>query len=180
MTELHQDIQEIFFSQEQIAQRVAELGAELERDYRGKKPIFVCILRGSFVFMADIVRACPIPCEVAFMAVSSYYDGSTSSGVVTITQDIDLDMQGRDIILIEDILDSGNTLAFLRRNMLERGVASVSICTLLNKPSRRTRSVQADYIGFEVADEFVVGYGLDYQQRYRNLPYIGVLKPGTI
>ena len=135
----------------------------------------VCLLYTSF--MADITRACPVKCDVEFIAVSSYQNATSSSGVVQITHDIQQDISGRHLVVIEDILDSGNTLAFLKQYFQTKGAASVTVCTLLDKPSRRTKAIQADYVGFVVPDEFVVGYGLDYAQKYRNLPYIGVLKP---
>ena len=135
------------------------------------------MLRGAFIFMADIVRACPVRCDVEFIAVSSYGNSTSSSGIVQITHDIQQDITGRHLVVIEDILDSGNTLHFLKQYFMTKGAASVSICTLLDKPSRRTKMIVPDYTGFTVPDEFVVGYGLDYGQKYRNLPYIGVLKP---
>jgi len=142
-----------------------------------KKPLFLGVLKGSFVFMADLVRACQVKSDVEFIAVSSYGNGTSSSGVVQITHDIQQDISGRDLIIIEDILDSGNTLKFLEQYFLTKGAKSVTICTLLDKPGRRTKAITADYVGFVIPDEFVVGYGLDYAQKYRNLPYIGVLKP---
>ena len=146
-------------------------------DLKGKDPLFVSVLRGAFIFMADIVRACQVKSDVEFIAVSSYGNAFSSSGAVQITHDIQQDITGRNLVVIEDILDSGNTLNFLKQYFITKGAASVKICTLLDKPSRRTKAITADYIGFVVPDEFVVGYGLDYCQKYRNLPYIGVLKP---
>ena len=175
--EMGQDILKVLYTEEEIAARVRELGAEMAPKFQDKRPIFISVLRGAFIFMADIVRACQVPCDVEFIAVSSYGDATASSGVVKITHDIQQDISGRHLVVIEDILDSGNTLAFLRQYFLTKGAASVKICTLLDKPSRRTKAIHADYVGFEVPDEFVVGYGLDYAQKYRNLPYIGVLKP---
>ncbi len=177
MSEMNQDILKVLYTEEEIASRIAELGARMYRDFKGKDPLFVSVLRGAFIFMADIVRACPVKSDVEFIAVSSYGNATTSSGAVQITHDIQQDITGRHLVVIEDILDSGNTLYFLKQYFLTKGAASVTIATLLDKPSRRVKSIAADYVGFEVPDEFVVGYGLDYAQKYRNLPYIGVLKP---
>jgi len=174
---MDQDILKTLYTEEEIAKRVKELGEEMYEDLKGKDPIFVSVLRGAFVFMADIVRACQVRCDVEFISVSSYGNSTSTSGVVQITHDIQQDISGRHLVVIEDILDSGNTLAFLKQYFITKGAASVTICTLLDKPSRRTKAITADYIGFTVPDEFVVGYGLDYAQKYRNLPYIGVLKP---
>ena len=177
MSMMDQDILKVLYTQEEIAARVKELGEQMYEDFKGKDPLFVSVLRGAFIFMADIVRACQVKSDVEFIAVSSYGNATTSSGAVQITHDIQQDISGRNLVVIEDILDSGNTLSFLKLYFLTKGAASVAICTLLDKPSRRTKVITADYIGFVVPDEFVVGYGLDYCQKYRNLPYIGVLKP---
>ena len=177
MGAMDQDILKVLYTEEEIAQRVKELGVQLQEDLADKNPIFISVLRGAFIFMADIVRACQIPCDVEFIAVSSYGNTTKSSGKVQITHDIQQDITGRHLVIIEDILDTGNTLLFLKQYFLTKGAASVTICTLLDKPGRRTKAVTADYIGYTVPDEFVVGYGLDYAQKYRNLPYIGVLKP---
>ena len=174
---MDQDILKVLYSEEQIKARVAEIGDALFEEFQGRNPLFLGVLKGSFVFMSDIVRACQIKSDIEFIAVSSYQNGTTSSGVVQITHDLQQDITDREIIVIEDILDSGNTLFFLKNYFLTKGAKSVTIVTLLDKPSRRTKSITADYAGFEVPDEFVVGYGLDYAQQYRNLPYIGVLKP---
>ena len=174
---IEQDILQVLYNEEQIRQRVTEMGEELYDRYAGKEPLFVGVLSGCFVFMADLVRATQLKSELEFIAVSSYRNGTTSSGVVQITRDLQCDITGRDLIVVEDILDSGNTLAYLKEYLLNRGAASVSIVTLLDKPSRRQKAIYADIVGFEVPDEFVVGYGLDYAQKYRNIPYIGVLKP---
>ena len=174
---MDQDILKVLYTEEQIAARVKELGEKMYEDFKGRDPLFVSVLRGAFVFMADIVRACQVKSDVEFIAVSSYGNGTSSSGVVQITHDIQQDISGRDLIIIEDILDSGNTLKFLEQYFLTKGAKSVTICTLLDKPGRRTKAITADYVGFVIPDEFVVGYGLDYAQKYRNLPYIGVLKP---
>ena len=174
---MDQDILKVLYTEEEIAQRIHELGDQMYEDLKDKDPLFVSVLRGAFIFMADITRACPVKCDVEFIAVSSYGNATSTSGAVQITHDIQQDISGRNLVVVEDILDSGTTLSFLKQYFLTKGAASVSICTLLDKPSRRMKAIRADYIGFEVPDEFVVGYGLDYAQKYRNLPYIGVLKP---
>ena len=177
MEHMDQDILKVLYSEQEIARRIKEMGAQMFEDLQDKEPLFVSVLRGAFIFMADIVRACQVRCDVEFIAVSSYGNSTRSSGVVQITHDIQQDISGRHLVVIEDILDSGNTLYFLKQYFMTKGAASVSICTLLDKPSRRTKLITPDYTGFVVPDEFVVGYGLDYGQKYRNLPYIGVLKP---
>ncbi len=174
---MRDDIAKVLASEEDIRERIAELGCRITADYQGKEPLFVGVLKGCFLFMADLVRACDVNCTVDFMVVSSYGSGTVSSGAVEIVKDLSQDIAGRDIIIVEDILDSGNTLSYLKRYMSAREPASIRIVTLLDKPERRTADVDADYIGFTIPDAFVVGYGLDYDQRYRNLPYIGVLKP---
>ena len=176
---LEQDIERVLFTEEELKARVAEIAARIDRDYAGKEPMLISVLRGSFIFMADLARAITLPCTVDFMAVSSYGSGTTSSGQVKITKDLSESIEGRDIIVVEDILDSGNTLSYLFRLLQARHPASVRLCTLLDKPSRRTKPITADYTGFSVDDLFVVGYGLDYAEKYRNLPYIGVLKPAV-
>ncbi|MBQ4583030.1 MAG: hypoxanthine phosphoribosyltransferase [Oscillospiraceae bacterium] len=174
---MEQDILRVLYTEEQIKQRVAEMGEELYDRFADKNPMFVGVLSGCFVFMADLVRASQMKSELEFIAVSSYKNGTKSTGVVQITRDLQCDITGRNLIVVEDILDSGNTLSYLKEYLLTRGAASVSIVTLLDKPSRRQKAIYADIAGFEVPDEFVVGYGLDYAQQYRNVPYIGVLKP---
>ena len=176
---LEQDIERVLFTEQELKDRVAELAAQIDRDYAGKEPMLISVLRGSFIFMADLARAIHLPCTVDFMAVSSYGSGTTSSGQVKITKDLSESIEGRDIIVVEDILDSGNTLSYLFQLLQARHPASVRLCTLLDKPSRRTKPITADYTGFAVDDLFVVGYGLDYAEKYRNLPYIGVLKPAV-
>ena len=174
---MDQDILKVLYTEKQIAARIESMGMEMYEDLKDKEPLFVSVLRGAFIFMADIVRACQVRSDVEFIAVSSYGNAMSSSGAVQITRDIQQDITGRHLVVIEDILDSGNTLSYLKQYFLAKGAAEVSICTLLDKPSRRTKAITADYTGFTVPDEFVVGYGLDYCQKYRNLPYIGVLKP---
>ena len=174
---LEKDIDRIFFSANELQEKVKELGAQITRDYEGKDPLFVGVLKGSFVFMADLMRAVDLYCDIDFMAVSSYGSGTTTTGAVKINKDLTYNVEGRHIILIEDILDSGVTLSYLKKYIEARKPASVSICTLLDKPARRKADINADYVGFECPDAFIVGYGLDYAERYRNLPCIGVLKP---
>ena len=171
------DLECVLYTKEEIDARVKELGEQISRDYAGKDPVFVGILKGSFIFMADLVRAAQLKSDIEFMSVSSYANATASSGRVRIVQDVQHDITGRDIIVVEDILDSGNTLAYLKDYLLGKGAASITIVTLLDKPARRAKAITADYAGFVVPDEFVVGYGLDYAQQYRNVPYIGVLKP---
>ena len=171
------DIQEVLFSEEQLKNRVQEIARQITADYQGKEIMLISVLRGSFVFMADLCRAIDLPCTLDFMAVSSYGKGTKSSGQVQITKDLSEDITDRHIIVVEDILDSGNTLSYLRQLLQARSPASVRLCTLLDKPSRRTKEVELHYSGFTIPDYFVVGYGLDYAEKYRNLPYIGILKP---
>ena len=174
---MDQDILKILLSEEEIKARVQELGDQLYDAFHDKNPLFVGVLKGCFIFMADLVRAAQLKSELEFIGVSSYQNGTKSSGVVQITRDLQEDINGRDVIIVEDILDSGNTLEFLKNYLMAKGAASVTIVTLLDKPARREKAITADYVGFVVPDEFVVGYGLDYAQQYRNMPYIGVLKP---
>ena len=174
---MDQDILKILLSEEEIKARVQELGDQLYDAFHDKNPLFVGVLKGCFIFMADLVRAAQLKSELEFIGVASYQNGTKSSGVVQITRDLQEDINGRDVIIVEDILDSGNTLEFLKNYLMAKGAASVTIVTLLDKPARREKAITADYAGFVVPDEFVVGYGLDYAQQYRNMPYIGVLKP---
>lgn len=171
------DIQEVLFSEEQLKNRVREIAQQITADYQGKEIMLISVLRGSFVFMADLCRAIDLPCTLDFMAVSSYGKGTKSSGQVQITKDLSEDISDRHIIVVEDILDSGNTLSYLLKLLENRHPASIRLCTLLDKPERRTKPVQVHYSGFTIPDAFVVGYGLDYAEKYRNLPYIGILKP---
>lgn len=175
---LSKDIESVLYSEEQLKERIAELGAAITRDYQGKEKILlVSVLRGSYIFMADLSRAIDLPVTIDFMSVSSYGSGTKSSGQVEIKKDISLNLEGYHVIVVEDILDSGNTLYYLTEMLRARHVASIAVCTLLDKPARRVKPIKAEYAGFEVPDAFVVGYGLDYDQKYRNLPYIGILKP---
>jgi hypoxanthine phosphoribosyltransferase len=177
--DIKEDIQKILISKEQLAERVKELGVQISRDYEGKVPLLISVLKGSILFMADLMREITIKCDIDFMAVSSYGAGRQTSGVVRILKDLDTSVEGRHIIIVEDILDSGVTLSHLLDLLKTRNVASIRICTLLDKPERRRVQVDVDYRGFIVPDEFVVGYGLDYADMYRNLPYVGVLKPSV-
>ena len=176
---MKEDILKVLLSEDDIAARVAEIGAQISRDYAGKRLVMVSVLKGSVVFMAELMRAVTVPAEIDFMCVSSYGSGVKTSGVVKIIKDLDNDLAGMDLLLVEDILDSGMTLEYIKKLLLGRNPNSIKICTLLDKPERRKADVAADYKGFEVPDEFVVGYGLDYAEKYRNLPYIGVLKPSV-
>lgn len=169
-------IERVLISEEVIQEKVRQVGEQISRDYAGKDPIFVGVLKGCFIFMADLMRNVTIDCSMDFMAVSSY-SGTTSTGAVKINKDLSEIIEGRHLILVEDILDSGVTLNYLKNYLMVRKPASVSVVTLMDKPARRKADIYADYSCFEVPDAFVVGYGLDYNERYRNLPYIGVLKP---
>ena len=173
---MEQDIKKVLISEEEIRERVAEIGARISEDYAGKNLLMVGILKGSVVFMADLMLAVTTHARIDFMSVSSYGSGTKSSGVVKIVKDLDNNVEGYDLLLVEDILDSGLTLSYLRELLRDRHPNSIKIVTLLNKPARRTADIQPDYCCFEVPDEFVVGYGLDFDERYRNLPYVGVLK----
>lgn len=171
-----EDIERVLLTQEEIQNKVAEIGRQITVDFKDKNPIFIGVLKGCFIFMADLMRNVDIQCSMDFMAVSSY-SGTTSTGAVKINKDLNQDIAGRHLILVEDILDSGVTLNYLKQYLQVRQPASVHIATLLDKPARRKANIYADYSCFDVPDAFVVGYGLDYNEHYRNLPYIGVLKP---
>ena len=173
------DIKEELFSEEYLANIVQRMGKQISEDYKDKNLLMVSVLKGSVVFMADLMRAISVPCRVGFMSVSSYGSGTSSSGVVKIIKDLDGDLSGKDVLIVEDILDTGITLSNLVPMLKMRNPNSVKICTILDKPSRRKADIAPDYEGFAVPDEFVVGYGLDYDEKYRNLPYIGVLKPSV-
>lgn len=174
---MNQDIARVLISEEELQKRIAELGQQVAADYADKEPIFVGVLKGVVNFFTDMVRATPIRCQYEFMAVSSYGSGTTTSGTVKLLKDVSCDIKGRHVVILEDILDTGLTLEFVREHLLAMEPASLKICTLLDKPERRKVDVYADYIGFTIPNEFVVGFGLDYQEFYRNLPFIGVLKP---
>ncbi|GAB4449011.1 MAG: hypoxanthine phosphoribosyltransferase [Chloroflexi bacterium OHK40] len=175
---MHHDIARILIAPEQIQRRVQELGTQIAADYTGENDLLlVGVLKGCAMFMVDLARAIERNLAIDFIAVASYGASTESSGVVRVLKDLDTDINGRHVLIVEDIIDSGLTLAYLRSQLLRRNPASLRICTLLNKPERRTADVPVDYIGFDIPNEFVVGYGLDYAEHYRNLPYIGVLKP---
>ena len=172
-----QDIQKVLFTEEQIAKMVERVGAEISRDYKDKNLLLVSVLKGSVVFMADLMRAITIPARIDFMATSSYGSGVKTSGVVKILKDLDLELSGYDILMVEDILDSGKTLSYLTELLQSRGPKSIRVCTLFDKPERREVEVEATYVGSQIPDAFIVGYGLDFDEKYRNLPFVGVLKP---
>lgn len=174
---MEEDMKAILYTKEEVAARIQAMGEQLTRDYQGELPLVVGVLRGSFIFMADLCRAIHLPCTLDFMAVSSYGKSASSSGQIQILKDLSEDITGRHVIVVEDILDSGNTLSYLLKILEHRHPASIRLCTLLDKPDRRTKPVELHYAGFTIPDAFVVGYGLDYAEKYRNLPYIGILKP---
>jgi hypoxanthine phosphoribosyltransferase len=174
---LYSDIQEILFSEEQIQSKIKELGASISLDYEGRNPLVICVLKGAFIFMADLVKNITVPLEIDFMAVSSYGQSTKSSGVVKIIKDLDVPVEGRHILIVEDIIDSGLTLSYLIDVLERRNALTISVVALFNKPGRRTTELEPDYEGYVLPDEFVVGYGLDYAEKYRNLPFIGILKP---
>ena len=175
---MHKDIDRILLTEEQIKCRIAEMGKELMRDYAGKTPVFVGVLKGVVVFYADMIRAFDNHCQLEFMWISSY-KGTQSTGNVVVKQDVKTDLTGRHVVILEDIVDSGRSLQFVVQHLKEKGAASVRICALLDKPEGRAPGIdiQADYVGFTIPNAFVVGYGLDYDEEYRNLPYVGILKP---
>ena len=172
-----QDIERVLISEEELQKRIGELGQQLAKDYDGKDPIFVGVLKGVVNFFTDMVRATPIRCQYEFMAVSSYGGGTSTSGNVKMLKDVSCNIRGRHVVILEDIIASGLTLKFVAEHLRSMEPASLKICTLLDKPERRKVDIFADYVGFTIPNEFVVGFGLDYQEFYRNLPFIGVLKP---
>ena len=174
---MKEDVLRVLLSEDEIREKVRELGGKITADYKNSNLMLVTVLKGAVVFLADLMRQIDVPAEIDFMVVSSYGSGVKSSGVVKIVKDLDLPLAGKDILIVEDILDSGLTLSYIKELLESRGPRSIRIATLLDKPSRRKVDLQADYIGFSVPDEFVIGYGLDYDEKYRNLPYIGILKP---
>jgi hypoxanthine phosphoribosyltransferase len=176
VTEFNNPKLDIMITAEQLQDRIREIGAEITRDYAGRRPELICVLKGAIVFMSDLMRAIDLNLTIDFIAVSSYGKGANSTGEVKILKDLDEPLEGRDIILVEDILDTGLTLSYLAQNFRARGATSIKIVALLNKPGRRKVDVTPDYVGFEIPDKFVVGYGLDFGERYRNLPYIGVVR----
>jgi hypoxanthine phosphoribosyltransferase len=176
---IHADVEEVLLTQEQIQARVAELGAQLTADYAGRDPVLISVLKGSIVFLADLVRGMEIPLSIDIMEVSSYGAATESSGQVRILKDLSNPIEGRHVIVVEDIIDTGLTLNYLLRYLREKAPASLGICCLLDKPARRLTEIEIDYVGFTIPDRFVVGYGLDFGERYRNLPYVGVLRPSV-
>ena len=177
MSSMMPDVKEVLITSQEIGQKVREIGARITEDYRGEKPLLVGVLRGAVVVMSDLIRNIDLQCELDFMDISSYGSGTSSSGVVRILKDLEEDITDRHVLIVEDIIDTGLTLSYLRRSLLARGPASLEICALLSKPSRRRADLDVRYLGFEVPDEFVVGYGLDFAGAYRNLPDICILKP---
>ena len=177
-SKLYEDLDRILVTREEISRKVQELGERITRDYEGRSPVLICILKGACVFFTDLARAIDLPLTMDFMAISSYGSATKTSGVVRLLKDLDEPILGRDVIIVEDIVDSGVTLNFLRQVLIQRGAASLKIAALLDKPARRKiKDLKVDYVCFDIPDAFVVGYGLDYDQRYRNLPDIGVLSP---
>lgn len=176
MHQLTDDIQEVLFSEEKLSNIVSQMGARISEDYKDKNLLLVSILKGSVVFMSDLMRSITIPCSIDFMAVSSYGSGMKTSGVVKIIKDLDINLKGYDVLVVEDILDSGLTLSYILELLQARMPKSIRLCTLFDKPDRRTVDIKADYVGTVVPDEFIVGYGLDYDEKYRNLPFVGILK----
>lgn len=174
---LQDDVKEIWLTEDELKEIVARLGKEITEEYKDKNLLMVGILKGCVVFMTDLMRHIDIKCKIDFMSVSSYGSGTQSSGNVKIVKDLDIDLEGYDILLVEDILDSGNTLHYVRDMLASRGAKSIRICTLLDKPSRRVADIKADFVGTQIADEFVIGYGLDFNENYRNLPYVGIPHP---
>jgi hypoxanthine phosphoribosyltransferase len=178
-TTIHADVQEVLLTEDQIQARVSELGAQLNADYVGLEPVLISVLKGSIVFLADLVRGMELPLSIDIMEVSSYGAATETSGQVRILKDLSNPIEGRHVIVVEDIIDTGLTLNYLLRYLREKGPASLRICCLLDKPARRLTEIPIDYVGFTIPDRFVVGYGLDYGERYRNLPYVGVLRPSV-
>jgi len=173
---MHSDLESVLFTEQEISHRVKELGAVLTAEYQDKNPLFICVLKGAVLFMVDLVKRVEVPIEMDFMAISSYGDSSKSSGVVRILKDLDRSVEGRHIVIIEDIVDTGLTLNYLRDVLVRRGAATIKIAALFDKPDGRSVDIHPDYCGFTVPNQFIVGYGLDYAEKYRNLPYVGVLK----
>ena len=178
--ELEHAVTEILVDEETLRNRVAELGEEISRDYVGRDLLLIGVLKGAVFFMADLMRQLTVPCEIDFMAISSYGASTDSSGVVRILKDLDINIEGREVLVVEDIIDSGLTLSYLMRNLEARQPASLEVCALMTKPDRRQIDVPVRYIGFEIPNRFVIGYGLDFAERYRNLPYVGVLDPELV
>ena len=176
---MHKDVERILYTEEELRDRVRALGRQITADYAGREPLLISVLRGSYIFMADLTRSINLDVTLDFMSVSSYGAGTVSSGQVEIKKDLSASIEGRDLIIVEDILDSGNTLYYLLDVLRARKPASIRLCTLMDKPERRVKPIKADYVGFTIPDAFIVGYGLDYAEKYRNLPYVGILKPSV-
>ena len=179
-TEVERGVGEILIEEDALQSRIRELGREVSADYVGRELLLVGVLKGAVFFMADLMRSIGVPCEIDFMAISSYGASTDSSGVVRILKDLDINIEGRDVLIVEDIIDSGLTLSYLVRNLESRSPASLEVCALLTKPERREIDVDVRYVGFEIPNRFVIGYGLDFAERYRNLPYVGVLSPELV
>ena len=178
---MHKYVLKVLITEDQIKNRMKELGKQISDDYKGKNLFIISVLKGSVIFISDLIRAIDIDLEIDFMAVSSYADGSLrSTGVVKILKDLDMAINGKDVLIVEDILDSGLTLSYIKEILIKRDPKSIKIVTLLNKIERREKDIDADYVGFEIPDEFVIGYGLDYKEKYRNLKYIGIMDPKYI
>ena len=173
---MEQDLKKILLDKNVIQEKIVKLGKQISQDYKNKKPILICILRGAVIFLSDLMRSIEMPVKIDFMSISSYGDSTQSSGVVKIRKDIDMDIQNEHVIIVEDIVDSGLTLDYIFRYLQKHNPASVKICTLLDKPEAHKTDLKLDYVGYEIENEFVVGYGLDFAEKYRNLPYIGILK----
>jgi hypoxanthine phosphoribosyltransferase len=180
VSELEKDVSEVLIDEDTLQRRIAELGEEISTDYAGRDLLLIGVLKGAVFFMADLMRRLTVPCEIDFMAISSYGGQTDTSGVVRILKDLDMNIKGREVLVVEDIIDSGLTLSYLMRNLRSREPASLEICALMTKPARREIDVPVRYVGFEIPNRFVVGYGLDFGERYRNLPYVGVLNAGLI
>jgi hypoxanthine phosphoribosyltransferase len=177
---VEEGVGEILIGEEELQARIAELGVEISKDYAGRDLLLIGVLKGAVFFLADLMRELTVPCEIDFMAISSYGAGTDSSGVVRILKDLDINISGRDVLVVEDIIDSGLTLSYLMRSLRARKPSTVEICALLTKPERREVDVPVRYTGFEIPNRFVIGYGLDFDERYRNLPYVAVLHPDLI
>jgi hypoxanthine phosphoribosyltransferase len=180
ISDLEKDVAEILIDEDALQRRIAELGDEISADYAGRDLLLIGVLKGAVFFMADLMRRLTVPCEIDFMAISSYGGQTDSSGVVRILKDLDMNIERRDVLVVEDIIDSGLTLSYLMRNLRSREPATLEICALMTKPSRREIDVPVRYVGFEIPNRFVIGYGLDFDERYRNLPYVGVLNAELI
>lgn len=174
---MYEDVSEVLLTEEQIQQRVRELAEQISADYQGKDLLLVCVLKGGILFLTDLMRQLDIPHAIDFMAISSYGAGTESSGVVRILMDLNTSIEGKNVLIVEDIVDTGHTLDYILRNLSTRRPASLKVCSLLNKPSRRQVDVPIHYVGFDIPNKFVIGYGLDFGEKYRNLPFVGVLKP---